>query len=161
MHVSCLKASSYQGTIVQRRCCTTWSFTTQHFLKSRTIFFHPSSSQNTQVLPSPAMPTTTLLDLPPELIIIVFKSFGEFSSATALVRTSHKFHSVWEDSPSTITNAVLPRAIEYFDQATERLEADDKLANNQASADATHPAIQRTKRLVANMMVARRVLRHY
>ncbi|KAK3171040.1 hypothetical protein OEA41_003124 [Lepraria neglecta] len=92
------------------------------------------------------MPTTTPLDLPPELIIIVFKSFGEFTSATALVRTSHKFHSVWEDSPSTITNAVLPRAIEYFDQATERLEADDKLANNQASADATHPTIQRTKR---------------
>ena len=86
MHVSCLKASSYQGIIVQRRCCATWSFPTQHFLKSRTIFFRPSSSQNTQVLPSPDMPTTTLLDLPPELIIIVFKSFSEFASAAALVQ---------------------------------------------------------------------------
>lgn len=31
------------------------------------------------------MPTTTLSDLPPELIVIVFKSFGEFTLATALV----------------------------------------------------------------------------
>ncbi|KAL2052445.1 hypothetical protein ABVK25_007317 [Lepraria finkii] len=118
-------------------------------------------SQNTQVLLSLAMPTTTLSDLPPELGIIVFKSFGEFTSATALVRTSHKFYSVWEDNPSAITNAILPRAIKCFDQATERLEADDKLANNQRSADATHPAIQGTKQSVANAIVARRMRRHY
>ena len=65
----------------------------------------------------------SLSDLPTELILHLFKSVDNISSAAVLSQTSRHLHSVWRYSLSSICDSVLPREIECYDQARQLLEA--------------------------------------
>lgn len=64
-------------------------------------------------MPSP----TTILDLPHELILIVFESLQSLSDLGALINTAPIFNNVWRTSTASISTAILPTAIECYPQA--------------------------------------------
>ena len=61
--------------------------------------------------------------LPNELLVHVFKSVDNVRDAAALSRTSQRFHQIYEYSLSSICDAVIPRTIDFYDQAAQLFEA--------------------------------------
>ena len=97
----------------------------------------------------------SLSDLPAEIIIDIFKSFDVVGSATALSQTSRKFHTVWRTNIVSICREVLPRGVEYYDQANKVFEEMKQsiLGDGQANA-----SILRVDRRVIKTTIPSRVL---
>ena len=78
----------------------------------------------------PIMSTLSLCDLSAELILHVFKPLKVLFPAIAFNGTSRQYHSIWVDSVTAIMEFRLTRAIECYDQACERIEAETFFVNS-------------------------------
>lgn len=64
-------------------------------------------------------------NLPPEVILRIFQHVDRFATVNAIVRTASIFHCVWLMNANTIALAVLPRAIDCYDEAHTLAEAQE------------------------------------
>ena len=64
-------------------------------------------------------------DLPPEVILRIFRHADSFATVNALVRTASIFHCVWLMNANTIALRVLPEAIECYNEAHDLVEAQE------------------------------------
>lgn len=104
---------------------------------------------------TPIMLSTSLSDLPTELIVQIFRSVDGFSTATALGSVSHQLLSIWKYFLPSISKTLLSRAIDCFDQAKDLVEAQSRVAENKKPSDPTEVAIGRAKLFFANATTAR------
>ena len=74
------------------------------------------------------MRSSLFSDLPPEVILQVFRFGDNFATVNALLRTSSVFHCIWLLNANTIAAAVLPRAIPYHAEATSLVQAQEQEA---------------------------------
>ena len=72
------------------------------------------------------MAPPSLISLPPEIILNVFKSADDYTTVIALICTASIFYDVWCHNATLITNMVLPRTIEYFENAQKLLNTQDQ-----------------------------------
>ena len=90
------------------------------------------------------MADISLLSLPTELLVNIFKSVDNVGDAAALSRTSRYLHEIYHYNLSSICDAVLPRTIEAYDQAAQLVEARTNPAaissdDSETIYDAVHP----------------------
>ena len=110
---------------------------------------------------TPTMPSTSLSDLPTELIVQVFYSVVGFSTAATLSSLSHRLFSIWKRISTSLCTILLSRVIDCFNQARILVEAQWRYAQDQNSFDANEAAIERTKLFFANEDIACNALRRY
>lgn len=79
------------------------------------------------------MPSTSLTDLPPELLIHILKSSDNFADVTSLSSISRKMFIVWKTNIDVISNAILARTIPGFAQARELIDAQEKVEGDEHS----------------------------
>ncbi len=77
------------------------------------------------VTPLPGTPKS-LEGLPTEIILEIYKHFDHISQIVALNSTSRMFYEIWRLDPATISSAVLPRSIEFYDATVEIEEAEER-----------------------------------
>ena len=65
------------------------------------------------------MPSASLGDFPVEVSVQVYKSLDNVTDITASNLTYHQLFNVWHSNTIYISAAVLPRAIESYDDAYE------------------------------------------
>lgn len=58
-----------------------------------------------------------LSNIPPEVILQIFRYADDFSTANALLRTSSVFHCIWLLNANAIAVSILPRAVRYYAEA--------------------------------------------
>lgn len=94
----------------------------------------------------------TIINLPPELILNIFQSLDNFASVIALVRTSRIFYHTWLSNPASISDAILPRVIHFFEQASQLVHIQEKLLVSNTFQENTprNAVILRTKRFLSN-----------
>ena len=63
------------------------------------------------------MGSLALTDLPPEVMLEIFRSADSFATMNALVRSSRTFHRIWLMHANSISVAILPNCIEYYRDA--------------------------------------------
>ncbi|CAF9922798.1 MAG: hypothetical protein ALECFALPRED_002228 [Alectoria fallacina] len=100
----------------------------------------------------------SLSDLPTELIVHVFKSVDNISSASTLSQASRHLHNVWRYNLASILDAVLRQVIECYDEAGEFLEISatvTSLAGRSSVEDQAKAAIVRAKNFLILARVAR------
>lgn len=117
-------------------------------MTSQSLSDMPSSSDKTNL----SMASQSLSDLPPEVIIGIFSCLKDHRAITALNLTSRKFYEIWKLNTATITNAVLPRAIDCFDLAQELLAVQGRLPNS-GQAETREAVLKRSKHLLLNAAV--------
>ena len=118
-------------------------------------------SFNDQRAATPVMLSTSFSDLPAELIIQVFHSVDDFSTAAALSSVSRSLFSIWKQDLPSFCKTLLPHTIDCFDQAKDLVEAQSQSTHNQQSSDANEAAIGRAKLFFANARIARLASHHY
>lgn len=92
-------------------------------------------------------------DLPPEVILKIFQNASDFTTVNALVRTSSIFHCIWLLNANTICPAVLPNAIECYQDARCLVEVQE-----QAEALANPSVCRRRSRRGKVIVLVRRYL---
>lgn len=94
----------------------------------------------------------TIINLPPELILNIFQSLDNFASVNALVRTSRIFYHTWLSNPASISDAVLPRVIHFFEQASKLVHIQERLLVSNTFQENTpcNAVILRTQRFFIN-----------
>ena len=106
------------------------------------------------------MPPTSFPDLAPELLIEIFKSIDCFTDASALSRTSHHMHAIFKNNVPVILDAILPSAIDCFEEASRLVQAQEKAEaiitarnsyRNEHPTTATELAIERVQRFFSNI----------
>ncbi|CAF9940889.1 hypothetical protein IMSHALPRED_002209 [Imshaugia aleurites] len=90
------------------------------------------------------MPAAQITNLAPELISQVFCSMEDFSSATNLSKTSHKFQAVWQQDIDQISHAIRQHSIECTDQVYEYLSASIEAEKTILRGDKREIAIAKT-----------------
>ena len=82
--------------------------------------------------------TTTLLDLPPELIIKIFKATKSLATPLALGKARLRLHSIWKLN----ADVILPSVVECYLQAQKLARTQEKLAQEFPQTEQntpTHP----------------------
>ena len=82
-------------------------------------------SPTTTVRLQPRTPKS-LGNLPTELILEIYRQFDQISQIVALNSTSRMFYEIWRLDPASISSAVLPRSIQYYDATVEIQEAEER-----------------------------------
>ncbi|KAF6225926.1 hypothetical protein HO173_012698 [Letharia columbiana] len=112
------------------------------------------NQRNNQRAGTPAAPKSSFSDLPAEIIIQVFKSVDDFSTAAALSNVSRNLFTIWKQDLPSICRAVLPRTVDCFDEAQDLMEAQSHSAQNQQSSDAIQATIGRAELFFSNAAIA-------
>ena len=107
------------------------------------------------------MSAKSLPDMPPELVLEIYKSMDTIAAATALSKTSRYFHNISTASFPSICVAIIGRSIACFDQACELVDAQAKTAAMILHPDCTPPILERTKRFLLNAELADEALKHF
>lgn len=105
-----------------------------------------------------------LSDLPNELIVHVFKSVDNISTAASLSRTSRHLHAIWLYYLPPICDAVLPRMIECYDPARQLLEAmakSDTVVDQCSVEEKANAAVIRARLLFTNSDMADTALKWF
>ncbi|KAL9116763.1 MAG: hypothetical protein Q9187_006709 [Circinaria calcarea] len=68
----------------------------------------------------------SLANMPPEIILHIFKSADNFTTVNALLRTTPVFYGIWCQNATIIANMVLRRTIEYFEEAQKLIDVQDQ-----------------------------------
>ena len=102
------------------------------------------------------MPSASLAELPPELLLLVYKSLDSIQDITKFNRTSRKFYALWYENTTLISNAVLPHVIESFDDAQELFEIQQRPTDQQDVAP-YQKQLDRNKKLLSTA----REVNHY
>ena len=79
------------------------------------------------------MPSRTMTDLAPELLIQILKSSDSFADVTSLSSTSRKMFIVWKMNLEVICKAILARTVPYYAQARELVDAQEKAQGDEHS----------------------------
>lgn len=82
-------------------------------------------SPTTTVTLQPRTPKS-LGNLPTELILEIYRHFDHVSQIVALNSTSRMFYEIWRLDPASISSAVLPRSIDYYDATVGIQEAEER-----------------------------------
>ncbi len=104
----------------------------------------------------------SLSDLPPELILHVFKSFDDFSHAAALSQTSRHLYTMWRYNLTSICDAIHPKVIECYDQAHQFDDAKPESfvgASHSSVEGKATTAVSRAERLFANERYAYAIMK--
>lgn len=107
------------------------------------------------------MPSTTLTDLAPELLIQVLKSSDTFADVTSLRGTSRKIFMIWKTNLGAIREAVLPRTIDCFEQARELLAAQERVGGERHVVHEHQTAMDRVKWMLKGADTAARALGYF
>lgn len=91
------------------------------------------------------MPSTSLTDLPPELLIHILKSSDNFADVTSLSSISRKMFIVWKTNIDFISNTILARTVPCYDQARELIDAQEKVEGDEHSIFGYHLPIDRVQ----------------
>lgn len=83
------------------------------------------SSSQTPI--SPSGKSTTITDLPPELITSIYKHLDQTSSISAFNSTCRKFHQIWQFDATSISSAVIYDRIPGFSTALELVHVQHKI----------------------------------
>lgn len=108
------------------------------------------------------MSANSLPALPTEIVTQIFKSTDDFSTATALSSTSHRFQSIWKTNAASICHNILVRTIACYDQALEYVKAQPlNAASSEPIGDTSLLAIKVTKQFLKNADIASLALQYY
>lgn len=91
------------------------------------------------------MPSKTLTDLAPELLIQILKSSDSFADVTSLSSTSRKMFIIWETNNDVICDTILARTVPCYAQARELMEAQKKAAGNEHPVLGCQSAVDRAQ----------------
>lgn len=72
------------------------------------------------------MPSITLTDVAPEILIHILKSSDNFADATSLCSISRKMFIVWKTDIDIICNAILARTVPCFAQTRGLIDAQEQ-----------------------------------
>ncbi|KAH7110891.1 hypothetical protein B0J11DRAFT_203468 [Dendryphion nanum] len=101
------------------------------------------------------MPNSSLLTLPPELICQIFESAHDFSTVSALARTSRVLYHIWRENPASICRAVAPRVFPNLTAAERLLDMQEEAESRVHPPDGREqPSLTRVKRLLSNARCA-------
>ena len=100
------------------------------------------------------MPSTSLTDLPPELLIHILKSSDSFADVTSLSSISRKMFIVWKTNIDVISNAILARNVLCFDQARELIDAQEKVEGDEHSVFGYQSPIDRVQWMLKEADIA-------
>ena len=90
------------------------------------------ASSNLSLSPPANLPTTTLPDLPTEIIIEIYKVADTFATAERLSKTSHRLHNIWK----VHDDAILSSVVECFPQAQKLAHLqEDNLSQRRPSSE--------------------------
>lgn len=106
----------------------------------------------------------SLLALPNELIVHIFKSVDNISSAASLSRTSRHLHEVWLYYLPPIRDTVLSRTIECYDQASQLVESmakSDTAVDQSSVEEKAKAAVIRARLLFTNSDMADEALKYF
>lgn len=107
--------------------------------QSNTLAKKPTPSMSSSS-PASHQPTTTLLTLPPELIIKIFKTADSYDTALTLSNSCRRLRTVWKIN----SDAILPTFIECFPQARDLARVQEQAAQDSAyihAATSSRPRI--------------------
>lgn len=104
---------------------------------SRSQEASPSASSLTS-----AKDATSIRNLASELILQVYQQFEQSFEITALNSTSQRLYSIWHLNAHSISDAVLPRALDCYDNAFELLEIQKGMQGIDLSSPEPLPAIE-------------------
>lgn len=127
-----------------------------------------SASSRSSLSPALYLPTATLISLPPELIITIFRTTDSFGTALALGNSCRRLKSVWKIN----SDAILPSFVECFPQARELAYVQEKAAHESAYSQAEastqprispfpHKHITIAQRMWHNVDLALRILKRF
>lgn len=119
-------------------------------------------------LPASNQPTATLISLPPELIIKIFRTTDSFSTALTLSNSCRRLQSIWKIN----LDAILSSFVECIPQARELAHVQEKAAYESAYIQAEagtqprispfpHKHITIAQRIWQNADLALRVLKRF
>jgi hypothetical protein len=101
--------------------------------------------------------------LPPELICQVFEFAADFSVVAALAQTARPFYRTWRRFPTSICQAVAPRALFSLADAERLLDVQEEAveATDQPQDKPESKSIVRAKRLLSNARCASAVTKDW
>ena len=82
---------------------------------------------NSVALYQPQKEPTTIRDIPPEIILQIYRHLPSPSAITALNRTSRMYNWIWRINAPSISAAVLRRGISCYDSALELFEVEERV----------------------------------
>ncbi|KAL9118411.1 MAG: hypothetical protein Q9187_005045 [Circinaria calcarea] len=96
------------------------------------------------------MAPPSLSDMPSEIILSIFKVTDDLSTVTSLAGTVRIFYDIWGQNTTAITDSVLQRSFECYDDAQKLIEIQDEVKGVKKSGQDHHVAIERIKRFRSN-----------
>ena len=102
------------------------------------------------------MPSTSLRDLPAELLVQVYESLDNVKDITALNLVTHQFYDLWLSNTLSISDAVFSRTIKSYHHARELVKLQQKVlkqdhCDNDGHRDPYRRALERNKLMISNI----------
>ena len=69
----------------------------------------------------------TIIDLPAEIVLQIYKHLDSHSGIAALNTTSRMYNWIWRTNTASISSAVLSRSIDCYNSALERFEVEERV----------------------------------
>lgn len=107
------------------------------------------------------MPSKTLTDLAPELLVQILKSSDCFEDVTSFSSTSRQMFIIWKTNIDTICDAILPRVVPCFAQARELIDAQEKAEGDEHFIFGYQFAVGRAQWMLKRADVAAKALKYF
>lgn len=108
-----------------------------------------------------AMSSPALSQLPSELLIQIFESLEDFSTVSALGRTSCRLHSIWQANSASICPRILTNFIECPEEANTLFDVQQSLSSPKVRVVGNQAVLDRTKAMISNARMARDILKSF
>ncbi len=108
-----------------------------------------------------AMSSPALSQLPSELLIQILESLEDFSTVSALGRTSCRLHSIWQANSASICPRILTNVIECPEEANTLFDVQQSLSSPKVRIVGNQAVLDRTKAMISNARMARDILKSF
>lgn len=103
------------------------------------------------------MAIASLSALATDIVLHIFKSLDSHRTIVSLNSTSTRFYDIWRLNTLSISNAVLPRSIDCFEEAQELLKVQSSSIIKDADQSPYQVSLQHNRRLLSNASVVAKV----
>lgn len=103
-----------------------------------------------------------LSTLAPELILQIYKSLDDHHSITSLNTTSRHFYQIWRANASSISDVVLQRSMDYYEDVCELVRFHPLRSTDcKGAMDAYQSTLDRNKQLLCEHALIRAAHEHF
>lgn len=102
-----------------------------------------------RVLTAVTMPSISLSELLPEILLHIYKSLDSIEDVIRLHRTSRQFYGVWHGNVTSISNAILSKVLDDFDDA-QKLSAKQLLSTDHENLSSYQRQLRHNRTLLSN-----------